>query len=352
MSSKKHRKPTIFKTDDASIQITEQPKKLEGKLANNQSLNESPLSQSPLDNLSQSITERGNQYNIQSKMLSWGFFLITSLAGLITLWASAAIINSIKQLLARQDLLGWGATTLAVIALFSLFILIIKEFIAIGALKKLCQLRTTGQQLHDDNKLKPARRYLKNIKRLYEQRPDRRWILDRLKTRDGEIMDGRELIELIDHEIGAPLDKEAREIISNTAKKVSLITAVAPGPILDMIAVTVLNIRMISRIAQTYGTRPGFFGQLRLTRNVLAHMALSGGIAITSDLLSPLIGTGIAAKLSKRLGEGLFNGALTIRIGLSAIELARPIPYVSEKRLSFAGLVTSSLKLKGDKKTA
>lgn len=348
MSSKKHRKPTIFKTDDASIHIAEQHE----KLANNQALNENPLSQTSLDNQSQNKSGPGHQHNIQSKFLSWGFLLLSSLTGLIAIWASAAIITSIKQLLARQDLLGWGATTLAVIALFSLFILIIKEFIAIASLKKLGQLRATGLQIHNDNKLKPARRYVKSIKRLYDQRPDRRWILDRLKTREGEIMDGRELIELIDHEIGKPLDLEARAIIANTAKKVSLITAIAPGPILDMIAVTVLNIRMISRIAQTYGTRPGFFGQLRLTRNVITHMALSGGIAVTSDLLSPLIGTGIAAKLSKRLGEGLFNGALTIRIGLSAVELSRPVPYVSEKRLSFSKLVTSSLSLKGDKKTA
>ena len=119
----------------------------------------------------------------------------------------------------------------------------------------------------------------------------------------------------------------------------------APGPFLDMAAIAYLNLTMIRKLAELYGVRPGWWGQIRLSRNILAHLALSGGIAITSDLLQPLIGTSIAAKLSKKLGEGLFNGALTIRIGLSAIELTRPIPYVASKPLSFKALVTSSMKL-------
>ena len=53
-------------------------------------------------------------------------------------------------------------------------------------------------------------------------------------------------IELIDTEIGAPLDKEVQKVISETAKKVSVITAIAPGPFIDMAAVTLLNLNMIS----------------------------------------------------------------------------------------------------------
>jgi putative membrane protein len=39
------------------------------------------------------------------------------------------------------------------------------------------------------------------------------------------------------------------------------------------------------------------------------------------------LGHGIAAKLSARLGEGVLNGLLTARVGLSAMAVCRPMPY-------------------------
>ena len=338
------RKPAIFRPEDSRVKITPQP---DEQLSENAI---TPYTGSTDNGLPPQMPKA--KTSVSARIISWGALLFGSLAGLAGLWAASAIIINLKALIARQDMLGWVATTLAITALLSLFVLIIREIVAIARLKKLGALRATGQQLHDENKMKPARKYLRDVKQLYSAMPNRRWNMARLGAKEKEIMDGREIIELLDEEIGKPLDSEARLVISNTARKVSVITAIAPGPVLDMVAVTILNIGMIRKIAEVYGVRPGFFGQLRLARNVIAHLALSGGIAVTSDLLSPIIGTSIAAKLSKRLGEGLFNGALTIRIGLSAIELTRPIPYVKTKRLSFAKLVTSSLNVKPDSKSA
>lgn len=338
------RKPIIFDPADRSLNVTEREAELKTEIA---------ISETTKPTLKESDDEIANS-NLHpprstSALITWGGLLLTSLLGLLALWASTSLIEGITALFRRNDALGWLAVSLAIIATLSLAALIARELLAIRKLKKLATLNSLGKKIHLENKSKPARNYLARIKSLYKDRPNRRWYLDRIRTKENEIMDGREVLEMIDTELGAPLDREARTIISTTAKKVSLITAIAPGPILDMAAVTVLNIRMIRKIAEVYGVRPGFFGQIKLARNVITHLALSGGIAVTSDLLSPLIGTSIAAKLSKRLGEGLFNGALTIRIGLSAIELTRPMPYIKEKRLSFAALVTSSLTPRRDK---
>ncbi len=332
------RKPTLFNPESDNLKITpsEEPVDVHENL--------------PIENAEQTIPPASKSPStIKSRLISWGFLLFSSLAGLFALWLSATIITSIQTLFKRNDLIGWAALILAVLALLSLTILLIREIRAIFKLKKLGNLKSTGQQIYNDNNLKPARRYLKNIKQLYGDAPERRWIIKRLEEKENEIMDGRELLELIDQQVGSTVDQEARKIISETARKVSLITAIAPGPLLDMLAVTMLNVNMVRKIAQLYGVRPGFWGMSRLARNIISHLALSGGIAITSDLLQPLIGSGIAAKLSKRLGEGLFNGALTIRIGISALEITRPIPYLVAKKLSFAKIVSSSLQLKPGK---
>ena len=42
-----------------------------------------------------------------------------------------------------------------------------------------------------------------------------------------------------------------------------------------------------------------------------------------------MLGHGVAAKLSARLGEGVLNGLLTARLGLAAIEVARPLPFAA-----------------------
>ena len=54
-----------------------------------------------------------------------------------------------------------------------------------------------------------------------------------------------------------------------------------------------------------------------------AHTAVS--------LLQQVVGHGIAAKVSARLGEGVLNGLLTARIGLCAMAVCRPMPFAAER---------------------
>jgi putative membrane protein len=52
-------------------------------------------------------------------------------------------------------------------------------------------------------------------------------------------------------------------------------------------------------------------------------------MAASDTLLQQILGHGVAAKVSARLGEGVLNGLLTARLGLAAIEVARPLPFVA-----------------------
>jgi putative membrane protein len=66
-----------------------------------------------------------------------------------------------------------------------------------------------------------------------------------------------------------------------------------------------------------------------LMRQVVAHVAITGGMAASDSLIQQVLGHGIAAKLSQRLGEGVLNGLLTARLGLAAIEVTRPLPFAA-----------------------
>jgi putative membrane protein len=78
-----------------------------------------------------------------------------------------------------------------------------------------------------------------------------------------------------------------------------------------------------------YGGRPGTLGALRLARMVFTHIVATGGIAMTDDLLGQFLGQDLLRRLSRRLGEGAFNGALTARIGVAGIDVIRPLPFVA-----------------------
>jgi putative membrane protein len=50
------------------------------------------------------------------------------------------------------------------------------------------------------------------------------------------------------------------------------------------------------------------------------------------SIVQQLVGHGLAARLSARLGEGVVNGMMTVRIGIAAMETVRPLPYTAIRR--------------------
>jgi putative membrane protein len=72
---------------------------------------------------------------------------------------------------------------------------------------------------------------------------------------------------------------------------------------------------------------------LRLARLVVGHVIATGGIAMTDDLFGQFVGQDVLRRLSRRLGEGAFNGALTARLGVVAVEVTRPLPNLDSEPL-------------------
>ena len=63
--------------------------------------------------------------------------------------------------------------------------------------------------------------------------------------------------------------------------------------------------------------------------------------------IQQVLGHGLAAKLSARLGEGLLNGLLTARLGLAAVEVTRPLPFAALPRPVLSDLARDLLKRTG-----
>ncbi len=258
----------------------------------------------------------------------WGRLLAIGLGGLVTLAIGLAVDALIRDLFSRTDWLGWLGVVLAALAALGLLGLVVREVAALMRLGRIDRLRDTLAAAAAADDARKAKVGLTELVALYSNRPETAHGRRQLAGHMREVIDGRDLIVLAERELLRPLDQRARRIVIDSAKRVSVVTAVSPRALIDLMIVLFENLRVIRRLSMLYGGRPGFLGFLRLAREVAAHLAVTGGMAAGDSLLSQLLGHGLAARLSARLGEGIVNGLLTARIGIAAVDVCRPAPFV------------------------
>jgi putative membrane protein len=268
---------------------------------------------------------------------------IWAFGALFTFALSVAAYDFVTGLLARNVVLGWAAFALVAAAVAAGLVLALREWAAFLRLGRLDGLRARAVEARAAADLKAARRVVAGLVGLYGARGDTAWGRARLAEREAEVMDADALLSLAERELLATLDAEARLVIESAARQVATVTALVPLALADVATAAVANLRMIRRIAEIYGGRSGSFGSLKLLRRVFGSLVAAGALALTDDMIGSVAGGGVLSKVSRRFGEGLVNGALTARVGVAAMELCRPLPFVALERPAVSSLVGRAL---------
>jgi putative membrane protein len=262
---------------------------------------------------------------------SWSGLLISALGGLASFTIGLWLDGLIESLFARSVALGMIGVGLAGLALLAALVLAGREFGAILRQRQIALLHRELARAHEADDRELARKKVGELSALYKDQPRTAAARAYLEELRREIVDGRDLIDIAERQLMPALDDAARQEIAAAAKRVSLVAAFSPRAIVDVVFVAAQALRLIRRIAEIYGGRPGLLGAWRLARAVGAHLAITGGMAVGDSLVQTVLGHGIAAKISTRLGEGVLNGLLTARIGISAMAVCRPMPYFAQK---------------------
>jgi putative membrane protein len=250
--------------------------------------------------------------------------------------------DAIAGLAARNAALGWALAGLGIAAAVLLAALVLRELAGLARLRRIDRLRAEVAAARSAP-LAAARRTAAQVRALYAGRDDLIWAARRLDDRAAEVLDADALVALTETELMAPLDAQARAEVEAAARRVALATALIPLALADVATALWANLRMVRRVAEIYGGAPGVLGGWRLLRRVFGHLLATGAIALTDDMLSSVAGGGLVAKLSRRMGEGVVNGALTARVGVAAIEVCRPMPFAALPRPGISAMVGRAL---------
>ena len=276
--------------------------------------------------------------------LRWGAVLVSALAGAAVLSLVAWLARFVSAALAREDWIGSATLALLLIAAFAALMMVLRELIGFARVARLGRLKTEIVSAIAEGDRKAERKAAQRVAALYAGRGAEAWGLRRFREHARDVHDPGELLALLEREVMQPLDGEARRLVTRAAKRVATVTALSPLALIAVGYVLIENLRLLRALATLYGARPGLAGLARLARLVFGHVVATGGVAMTDDLLGQFLGQDLVRRLSRRLGEGAFNGALTARIGVTALEVIRPVPFRTAKPPRIRDVLAEALK--------
>ncbi|CAH1675963.1 conserved hypothetical protein [Hyphomicrobiales bacterium] len=288
---------------------------------------------------------------VAKRSFSWGSLFVAGLSGFLALAAGVWVENTITALMSQNPALGYAALACAAVAGLALFVMLARVLRDILRERKVEALRERARLALLGGTPDEGRAITEELVGLYKGRAQAAQGRATLQEALPQLFAARDMLTVAERSLLAPLDALAQAQIAQAARRVSLVTAVSPRALVDVVFVLIACARLLRSIAGIYAGRPGTLGLLRLARQVLNHLVLTGGIAAGDAVIQQVVGQGLAARLSAKLGEGVINGMLTARIGLAALEVCRPLPFVEMRPPSLAEVAGDLASWRGGKES-
>ena len=119
------------------------------------------------------------------------------------------------------------------------------------------------------------------------------------------------------------LDERTEKEIRSSALRLGVASSFFSMPLLDGVLTLWFSVRLVRRVAELHGGRPGLVGTAHLLREV-SMAAIGADLSQhAADALSTRVGS-----LAAAAGQGLVTATLLVRVGLWAQSVCRPIELV------------------------
>ena len=311
------RKPRAFSPDDPDLEIISDP--IPHATRADDEANASTAGASE---------QRRPGHDGVGRSIRWGSILLAAGGALASLALTLSFVQFVAIAFERSDWIGWIAFALLITFGVALVMILMREIVGIFRLRRLGTIRADAERALSTSDRTLEQNTVDRLTALLRSRPDCVWRLEQVGEHARDVHDSGDLLRLVERHVLMPLDSEARRVVAGAARRTGTVSAISPSALITVSWVLIENLRLLRTLGGVYGGRPGFVGTVRLARLVAGHIIATGGLALTDDLVGQFLGQDLLRRLSHRLGEGIFNAALTARIGAAAIDVIRPLPYL------------------------
>jgi len=263
----------------------------------------------------------------------WGWrLLVASGATLVVVALLFDAWDLARRAWEASSALGALVGALVLLAIVGALKLMADELRGLFRLGRIDALRRSAAEMLEGDAHGGGQALSAEVERIYAGRADLARQIGELREARSDQHDEREVVRLIDSKLMQPIDRAAYQEVLRASRDTALGTAVSPSALLDMLLMAWRSLRLIRRIGQLYGVRPGALVTGRLLRRSAANAFLAGGMEAGDGMATEALGGTVVAAISTRISQGLLNGLLTARLGLAAMEGCRPIPFSAAGR--------------------
>jgi putative membrane protein len=261
----------------------------------------------------------------------WRRLLLLGGAGFLAALLGLEAYDFITGLFDRSDLLGGVFSLLLALVAAGAIGLVASEVASLRRLTALGDLRTTGAHLLGSQVHGRAEPLLDRVEHIYRDRSELQGPIKRFHGQASDALNDGERVQLFATTVLTPLDRRAYQQVKTAARDIGALTALSPLGLLDGLIVLGRTLAMLRAIARVYGVRPGAVATTALLRRTLRNVIAAGVGELVSDAAVETLGASLLAFLSTKAGQGVINGVLAARLGLSAMQLCRPLPFAQDE---------------------
>lgn len=217
--------------------------------------------------------------------------------------------------------------------------------------EQLATIRAQAEKLSTRHDIAQGKALVLELNEFYREKPQAVY-LKRAVDSLPDYSNDREVVTHIDQSFLQPLDDEALRRISNYSLQSGVAVALSPWASLDMMLALWRSMKMIDSIGEVYGTRPSLLNRYRLLRSVIHQLAFVGiSDLIIDNLVEESAKASLIGASSTRLGQGLGAATYSVRIGIAAMKVSRPIAFNDNNKPKLKAVVTPMLNRLRDKVT-
>jgi len=155
-------------------------------------------------------------------------------------------------------------------------------------------------------------------------------------------------VEILSRTVMKPLDTRAEQHIRAAVLRAFGITAISPSALTDALFFLAVGVRMVRRIAASYGHRPTTAATVHLSRRLVVEAGKLGAVDIAGATLTQQLGGAMLERVGASAAESFYASYRMARLGVIIMDMCRPIPFGADEVPKITSLVTNVLRQRTD----